>query len=463
MMILHLFFILKVMVGKEPQNLNKRFIERIGSQLDEGELKAFITAHNQSPQVSVRINPGKIDPEFKEYEKVPWSKYGRLLPERPSFTQDPLFHSGSYYVQESSSMLIGYIFQQLMDERPVKVLDMCAAPGGKSTLLASILPDNSILVCNEAIPARVPPLLENIIKWGSSNTVVTQNDPDSILLNNFFDLILIDAPCSGEGLFRKEPASREQWSDNLVRMCSSRQKRILGNAIRLLKPGGYIIYTTCTYAPEENQMNVKWMRKEFHLKPIPITTADNWQIGTDADNGLYLYPHKNPGEGFFAVCLKKPTEKDHSENYKSNKTRGLSDIELKIMRDWINMNSGLQLRKNGDIILAGNNSLFDDFDIIVNAFNVKLFGGLVGTLRRGLMIPHHHLSMIPGLPSNNIERFEVDKEDAICYLKRAELRLQIKKASARKLISYKTQPLGWVKPLGNRINNYYPVNWRIRN
>ncbi|MES1226926.1 MAG: RsmB/NOP family class I SAM-dependent RNA methyltransferase, partial [Bacteroidota bacterium] len=212
---------------------------------------AFVQIHESGEQItSVRVNPNRtFNVEYSTLNvqgKVPWSSNGYYLSERPSFTTDPLFHAGAYYVQEASSMFLEEAVKQTCDlSKPLKVLDLCAAPGGKSTLLQSIISNESLLISNEVIKSRVNILSENITKWGAANVVVTNNDPkDFQRLPEYFDLIVIDAPCSGSGLFRKDPEAITEWSSDNVMLCSQRQQRILADILPCLKPGGILIYST---------------------------------------------------------------------------------------------------------------------------------------------------------------------------------------------------------------------------
>ena len=212
--------------------------------------KSFIDVHNNRRQVvSIRINPKKITyPPYPDAEKIPWSSTGYYLPQRPSFTLDPFFHAGAYYVQEASGMFLEQCIQQTSDlSSPLKILDLCAAPGGKSTLIQSLISRESLLVSNEVIKTRVGVLIENISKWGDENVIVTNNDPrDFSRLENYFDVVVVDAPCSGSGLFRRDPGAIDEWSTDAVETCCMRQQRILSDAYGCLKQRGILIYSTCS-------------------------------------------------------------------------------------------------------------------------------------------------------------------------------------------------------------------------
>src|SRR5258706_10320635 len=240
--------------------------------------KEFLSVHERLPSTSIRINPLKSRP--RELEKVPWTDFGYYLDQRPSFTFDPLFHGGAYYVQEASSMFLEQALKQTHDlSQPICVLDLCAAPGGKSTHLLSLLNEGSLLVSNETIRSRATILTENIQKWGSNNVVVTNNDPaDFHKLEGFFDVIVVDAPCSGEGLFRKDPNAINVWSEENIELCALRQQRILNHIWSSLKKNGVLIYCTCTYNEKENEGNLNWLLKEKKVESIKLKVKSDWGV-----------------------------------------------------------------------------------------------------------------------------------------------------------------------------------------
>ena len=257
--------------------------------------------------VSIRINPKKSD-KRPEATPVPWSQLGYYLPERLSFTFDPLFQNGTYYVQEASSMFLEQAIRTYVQE-PVACLDLCAAPGGKSTHLLSLLPEGSVLVSNEVIRSRSYILAENIQKWGYPNHVVTNNDPAEVgELTHLFDVIVTDVPCSGEGMFRKDTDSTGEWSVANVELCASRQRRILHDIWNALKPGGLLVYSTCTYNTEEDEENIQYIIDELGAEPLSIPIDDAWGVcgALKYANPVYrFFPHRTRGEGFFLAALRK--------------------------------------------------------------------------------------------------------------------------------------------------------------
>lgn len=255
---------------------------------------AFIAAHEAEKQMtSVRFNPAKtVDQDFIKMDltkNIPWSTNGIYLSKRPSFTLDPLFHAGAYYVQEASSMFLEEVIKQTVNlSAQIKVLDLCAAPGGKSTLLQSLISKESFLVSNEVIKSRVNILSENITKWGASNVLVTNNDPkDFQRLPAYFDVIVVDAPCSGSGLFRKDNEAISEWSPQNVALCCQRQQRILADIKDSLKPGGILIYSTCSYSQSENEDIVSWLVNENRFQSVELSIPSDWGIIKTSINNFF--------------------------------------------------------------------------------------------------------------------------------------------------------------------------------
>ena len=245
------------------------FIRLLTESVGEEKARIVLDALGRDPSVSVRLNPSKLtEVPFPDAERVPWSPYGWLLPERPSFTMDPLFHAGCYYVQDSSAMFVGELFRRTFvpEGRPV-VLDLCAAPGGKTTDLAASLRamcgDGFTLLANEVMKARFRVLRENVATWGDSRVAVLSRDPSAFPDRPVFDAIVADVPCSGEGMFRKDDRAVEEWSAQTVAFCAARQRRILSDIWPSLKEGGLLVYSTCTFNREENDGNVGWICEEL--------------------------------------------------------------------------------------------------------------------------------------------------------------------------------------------------------
>lgn len=455
------------------ENLPSAFRERMQAQLGN-EYPAFEDALSEAPPVSIRLNPRKSAVDTVGLEPVLWCAdtaspaRGFYLPERPVFTLDPLFQSGAYYVQEASSMLLAEALRQInAGKHPVRALDLCAAPGGKSTLLASVLHPNSLLICNEVIRTRVPILRENIEKWGYPNVVLSNHDPDDFAaLTGFFDLLLVDAPCSGEGLFRKDAEAMQEWSEENVQLCSARQKRILSAVTPLLSDGGTLIYSTCTYNDDENSNTVKWLLEQG-FEPIRLNIPKEWGIVekyVDNSVGYQCYPHRVKGEGFFISLFRKtkPTyfsERNHPRNFKNLKA--LRPRETAQLQTYLaNPADFSYWRKPNLEVIAIPVALEKDLLWVDAALRNKGIGFDMGTFKGTDFIPAHALALSTAI-ADSLPGVELSKEDALRYFKKENLVLD-ESVRGWLLARYQGQNLGWMKGVGNRVNNYLPKDWRIR-
>jgi 16S rRNA C967 or C1407 C5-methylase (RsmB/RsmF family)/NOL1/NOP2/fmu family ribosome biogenesis protein len=451
-----------------PQVLPSSFINSLAG-LPGFDKNAFVEVHAEGQQVtSIRLNPLKPSPAVNDLPvsaNVPWCGYGRYLTQRPSFTLDPVFHGGAYYVQEASSMFLDHVVKEIYRNRPApqRVLDLCAAPGGKSTLLAAALPD-SFIVSNEVIKTRVGMLAENISKWGSDHVIVTNNDPkDFKKLDGYFNLMVVDAPCSGSGLFRKDPGAINEWSEASVDMCSLRQQRILTDTIACLKQDGYLIYSTCSYSVQEDEEICDWMVEQFHLQPVKIPIEPSWGIVETFSNrhtapGYRFYPDKIQGEGFFIACFKQANAVDSFYGY-HNKVAVASNQLQSIVRPFIQDPDRYLVSDQKEIVIAFLKKWEEEVATISKALYVRKSGVAIGTVKGKDLIPHHELALSHLLPAD-FASLNLEKDDALKYLKRQDLHLD----SAKKgwtIIRFGDIGLGWVKVLPNRVNNYYPTNWRI--
>jgi 16S rRNA C967 or C1407 C5-methylase (RsmB/RsmF family)/NOL1/NOP2/fmu family ribosome biogenesis protein len=435
--------------------------------------EAFVKVHESGEQVtSIRINPFKSNVKsemsneksfhfsgFTFHDRVPWTDFGYYLAERPSFTFDPLFHAGCYYVQEASSMFLEQALKQTVDlSRPLKVLDLCAAPGGKSTHLLSLISKDSLLVSNEVIRSRANILNDNIIKWGCSNVVVTNNDPkDFQRLENYFNVIVIDAPCSGSGLFRREPEAIEEWSEQNVELCSQRQQRILADVLPALKAGGILIYSTCSYSKEENEFICKWLINELKVESLKLKVEEGWNV-VESEIGYRFWPDKIKGEGFFISCFKKNDESSDEFYLPKAKQGKLSSSELENLKKYVN-DEGINFVKYGKSIHAIPETLLQDLNFLPSKLRTLNCGIRIGEIIKDKLVPEHAL-VLSNIANSSIQQIELNYEQAIQYLKKKELSIQTDKKSWA-LVTYQQCPLGWINILSNRINNYYPRELRI--
>ncbi|WP_157977094.1 methyltransferase RsmF C-terminal domain-like protein [Taibaiella helva] len=431
---------------------------------------ALLQAHEQPAITSIRLNPGKPSPAFEDNAAVPWfAPGGRYLDQRPVFTLDPLFHAGAYYVQEASSMFAGHAFRSLVDRQgPIRVLDLCAAPGGKSTLLASLLQENDLLIANEVIQPRAAILAENLTRWGQMNTWVSNNDPkDFERLPGYFDVMLIDAPCTGSGLWRKDEAAVDEWSADHVKLCSERQKRIVADALPALKAGGMLLYATCSYSAEENEAICDWLCDHLSLESLAIPTNPSWQITATRSahnqaHGYRFYPWRLKGEGFFLAAFRKPEAAEQPSRREKHKDKGQaprkSKDETSRWKPFLD-NDFSAIERNGEYyaIAAAHTA---DLALLQSALRIKKTGTALGKIAGKDTLPDHELALSIHL-SQAMARLPLSREEALLFLKKEEVRKD-NPAKGWQVATFEGLGLGWGKWLPNRMNNYFPKSWRIR-
>jgi len=437
-----------------PEIFVRNTIKLLGNEFQDLE-----KALESIPPTSIRVND-KMNYE-PSAEKVPWCEMGYYLKERPLFTADPLFHAGVYYVQEASSM---FLYQAVKQHFPSAhtVLDLCAAPGGKSTLLTQALPGTSLLVSNEIVHSRAYILAENLIKWGNPNIIVTNNEPkDFNSLPGFFDAVVVDAPCSGEGMFRKDSGAIQEWSEYNVTLCAARQREILSSVWDTLKTDGILVYSTCTFNRVENEENVKWICDTLGAELLPIDLKGNEQI-TVTDYGYRFFPHKTKGEGFFLTVLKKKSLIQSSQKKKKDDKKSINFVTKSYSSTFslINQDSWLILQED-NLIKAYDKIRLNDYMYIKKQLKCMHSGLLLGEIKGTDFIPSSSIALSKKLDKESVEKVDVDYKTAISFLRKDAITLP-DSPRGYILISYKGQGLGWVKNLGNRTNNLYQQEWRIR-
>lgn len=422
--------------------------------------KDFIAAHHEENRItSIRLNPFKtVELDFPLSSKVKWCESAYYLQERPSFTHDPLFQAGCYYVQEAGSIFLEYALKKTADlSKDIKVLDLCGAPGGKSTLINSLLTPESLLVSNEIIKSRAGILAYNLSKWGTSNSIVTNNDPAKFgTAGSFFDVIIVDAPCSGSGLFRKQPEAIDEWSVDTVNLCSARQKRILADILPALKEDGILIYSTCSYSIEEDEDIVSWLLTDFDLRYIPLDPPEDWGI-IETEHGYRFYPHLTKSEGFFLAVLQKKGENTIRKAPRF-RAQEISRAEIGAISAFLSP-EGLHFYKNGMRLHELNSRALEYISVFNKEFYFKKAGVAVGELKGKDLVPDHELALST---KNKAEKLNLDKNTALKYLKKEPF-LAKEPLPGFSLVSYKEQGLGWAKILPNRVNNYLPNELRILN
>jgi len=427
--------------------------------------QSFLAAHQQAAVTSVWLHPVKHSAAFKNNEQVPWCGEGRYLAERPIFTLDPAYHAGAYYVQEASSMFLQYMLQQLLpDTKNLRVLDLCAAPGGKSTLIASMLDSSSLLISNEVIRTRASILEENMTRWGYMNTWVTSNDPRTFSkLPGYFDVIVVDAPCSGSGLFRKDERALEEWSEANVQLCSQRQQRILADVWPALKEDGILIYATCSYSPQEDEEILDWLCTEFDVESMRLDVPESFGVlsvnsSKQKANGYRFFPDKVKGEGFFIAALRK---KENTETVRQAKFKSTNDKKVAQQAGYLLSPDDLVYIHTDNEQVSAMNPLHElDWQLLQQHLFLRKAGLALGSAGAKEWIPAHEVALSINA-AKELNYISVNKEQALKFLKKEEMPLVVSERGWY-VVSYEGLGLGWIKSLGNRINNYLPKHWRIR-
>lgn len=464
--------------------LKPEFLKMIAA-LDDGRFASLAeTLTETAPEVSVRLNPRKLSPGGEAPfpgEPVPWCEGGIYLSERPKFTFDPALHQGVYYVQDASSMIMGAVAAELsrrLAGGPLLWLDACAAPGGKTTAALDALPSGSLVVANEFDYGRAEILAENVAKWGSSYTVVTRGDTARCrAVGEVFDVVAVDAPCSGEGMMRKDATARQQWTASLVEECVARQKEILSNVWDALRPGGYLVYSTCTFNTRENEEMVEWLCGEYGAEPVDMEFpfGIDGAVGSDLP-ALRFIPGRVRGEGLFMAVVRKPGEWTPRECPGENtpgkgrkgtgkRKRGVKAPEVPSeVRAWITPgereNFPLTATENG--LRAFPAQWSDLLSLFLKKLQVISAGTELAETRGHDVVPTQALALSTLLDADAFPRVETDRETALAYLRREAVALPRETPRGFVLLTYGGRPLGFVKNLGNRANNLYPKEWRIK-
>lgn len=443
--------------------------------------KAYFEAMKQPPSVSVRLNSRKAPEEiFYAERSVAWCPTGRYLDERPAFTLDPLLHAGCYYVQDASSMVYRQIVDLLQRKgmRFERVLDMCAAPGGKATAMIDALPDGVTVVTNEVNGKRRVILEENLTKWGYSGVIVTGSvSSDFAKLGETFDLVAVDAPCSGEGMMRKEEEAVRQWSPRLVEDCAALQREILSEAVAALRPGGVLIYSTCTFNVRENEENARYISEELGLAPLPLPleglpsecTALRERLG--APSSMRFMQHITEGEGLFAAVFRKEGASPRPCRAGRELRRGFSKSLVPSPQGrgqgmgpcmaWVEPAYILQELQNQLRALTADGA--ELLERMRGKVRVTMPGTLVATIKGKDLIPATDLAMSGALRRGVFPEMELSREEALRYLRHEAVEPRDDTPKGFVLVTYDGHPLGFIKNLGRRTNNLYPQAWRIRN
>lgn len=444
--------------------LPKDFIESTKATFGNALWQHYLDAMSEPSPVSIRLNRQKavVKDMFPEKEDVAWCADGFYLNRRPQFTFDPLMHAGAYYVQEASSMFLYHVLTHIMGKDPVIMIDMCAAPGGKSTLACSMLPVGSLLVSNEPVPQRASILAENIQKWGIPNVVVTNNYPRDIRKTGITcDIVLCDVPCSGEGMFRKDEGAIGEWSIQNVAKCHALQREIVGEAWQCLRQDGIMIYSTCTFNTSENEENVRWICESLGGEVIDIPIKKEWDITGSLlphfDDSVYRFiPGKTRGEGLFMAVIRKTGECTQRMLKTKSTGKGSNSSE------WLKNPENYIIEQDQQTVTATPKAWQPLVGLLQKELRVIHSGIRLGTIKGKDIIPDQSLALSTELCDDAFPRTEVDWQTAIAYLRKEAITLPADTPRGHVLLTYRQLPLGFVKNLGNRANNLYPAEWRIK-
>lgn len=450
--------------------LPERFRERVAAELGSDEACALCAALDGEAPVSVRLHPCKGSvPDGGE--RVPWCGQGYYLPRRPSFTLDPAFHGGCYYVQEAASQFVGHLLATA-DLDGKRLLDLCAAPGGKTTLYASMVGSGGLVVANEIDRRRAQVLADNVRKWGTGNMAVTVAEPARLAeFEGWFDAVAVDAPCSGEGMFRKDPASREQWSEGVVKMCAARQRDILRDAWRALRPGGWLLYSTCTFNRAEDE---GVLEEFFAWAGDEVVAAE--EVACDPEWGVVVgnvgpfqtfrfFPHRTKGEGFFASLARKAP--DAGGRFVSPKSRRkvLNPVDRQERTElarWVTEPGRMVFAAAGETCYGYYAEQADAVRRLSERVAVIYSGVAMGQLFHGSLKPDPALAFFCGLNRDAVPVSRLNGEQTLRYLRREEAEAG-EFAAGMNLVVWENVALGFAKRVGGRVNNLYPASLRIIN
>lgn len=454
--------------------LPEQFIQRMQRELGAEEAEALCAALETEPSTSVRLNPAKMAEQKWGGGRVAWSDYGYLLGERPAFTLDPDFHAGAYYVQEASSQFAGYIVSMAVGGaeacKGLRVLDMCAAPGGKSTHYATLVGERGLVVANEINRSRAAVLTDNARKWGLGNMVVTCNDSARVAdFEEWFDVVAVDAPCSGEGMFRKSDEACEQWSEANVAMCAERQWEILQNAFRSLKPGGVLLYSTCTFNRTEDEDVVGRACEEYGdellaVDNIPI--GDDWGVVTGRE-GVFqtfrFFPHRLTGEGMFMAVARKAGLATSRRRMPKARRKVMEAVDKRTAQElsrWVKESEQMRFFAAGDTLYGCRKEHYDEVEALAGTLAVIYSGVAMGQVFKGKLKPDGALALYAGVNHDAVACCEVDEQEALKFLRKQDMDAA-QFSEGVNMVLYGGRPLGFVKRVGARVNNMYPNSLRI--
>ena len=451
-----------------PEDFINEMINTFGAEQAELLVKEL----DSEPVTSIRLNPLKTPAVSTPTNAtpVPWCRDGWVLNERPQFTLIPEWHAGCFYVQEPSSMIIYEVVKRIASrftKTDVRYLDLCAAPGGKTTAALSALPEQAFVVANEFVPSRAKILLENLCKWGAHNTAVTCGDTAAFRkLQDVFDIVAVDAPCSGEGMMRKDEEARRQWSVTLVQQCAELQREILRNGWTALRPGGYLIYSTCTFNGTENENTLLYAVDELGAESIDLGIASDFGLPYGLVPNLHAIRfmlHITTGEGLFLGVLRKPADEGDAPTCAKGKIRKSTPPLPDKIRNLLINSCDYDYEQTKESVWCAIPKIHSLLVSQLQKHSRLLSTGItLGETKGKDFVPDAALALSTAISPTAYPRCEVDKDTALCYLRRKALVLPPDTPRGFVIITYNGHCLGFVKNLGQRANNLYPQNWRIR-
>lgn len=455
----------------------------------EEQCRQLLDALDREATVSVRYNPFKLSAMPDSGEPVPWNRYGACLAERPVFTLDPAMHCGAYYVQEASSQFVEHLLREALGNEAgdmpegLRLLDLCAAPGGKTTLYSTLAGPGGLVVANEVIKQRAGVLADNVRRWGVGNVAVSCNEAaDFAAHRHWFDVVAVDAPCSGEGMFRKNRQARAQWSEANVDLCAARQRKILADVWDALRPGGILIYSTCTFNRRENEDNVAWLAENFAVEPVETEVPSEWgvetgRVGDDLPASRQIrtfrfWPHRVRGEGFFAAVMRKADGRVKREVPRTRREPliELNRNESRPLAGWVATPDQMKFARAGDNCYAIYRPAWRDVATLAGGLNIIYSGVCMGQIFNGKLRPDHALALFHDLArgedsvaGGRAARTSLSREEALDYLRKREFADPSRLAEGLNLLTFEGLPLGWTKRIGHRTNTMLPGSFRIVN
>lgn len=448
--------------------LPDRFVVRLREQLGADEAEALCAALDTPPSVAVRLHPLRGEScSLPLAEAVPWNRRGYYLSERPSFTLDTAFQAGAYYVQEASSQFVERLLPADIEGK--RLLDMCAAPGGKTTLYATAVGASGLVVANEIDRKRVLALADNVRKWGLGNVAVTCGDSAvAARMESWYEVVAIDAPCSGEGMFRKDDEARAEWSEQNVRLCAARQDEILENGWRALRGGGTLIYSTCTFNREEDEEAIERFLASYgeEVEEAPEVEVDpSWGVVVGRVGGFQTFrfmPHKAKGEGFFAAVARKSSSAGGGRLPKAKRAviAPVAKGDVTELKRWLLEAEKMTFGVAGDTCYAWYSEQAEAVKRLSEQLSVIYSGVAMGQIFKGKLKPEQALAHFVGLNRDALPVAELSRDEALAYLRKQEVAAD-RFGDGMNLVVCEALPLGFAKRIGARVNNLYPNALRI--